>query len=423
MDRKTRIVAGLVGASGLALGGCGVAKKVAFLLVSEDEGGSALHEPADATQGGGDAVEEARVLAAPTGPDVLTEFDPVFPSRADALEEDLREASAPSVFSQMSPVRSANVTQVTFAHDGAVFDPTVTPDGETVVFASTQHSVTSDLYVKSMHSRVQTRLTSDPANDAMPAISPDGRRIAFCSDRGGNWDIYVMPIEGGRPLVVSSSPAHEIHPSWSPDGSKIVFNRRGQVSGRWEMWVVDADDSTTAQFIGYGLFPEFCPQAGRGVNGSDRIVFQQGREVGSRAFSIWTLDYDGRNATRLTEIVSAGDAALINPSWSPDGRRILFASVARDGSWSLLAKRPPSEASLWMVDVDGTDLVRLTSGDAVDLMPAWAGTDHVIFASDRDGRDNLWSLDLRGAMQLADYGEGEGSSYAGAEESSEDGEN
>ncbi len=355
--------------------------------------------------------EELAQVEAPMVDELLTEFEG-WQTPANELERDLRFTSAPSLMSQMTPMRSPNVTQVTFAHTGEVFDPDVTRDGQTVVFASTQHSVTSDIYVKAMGARVQTQLTRDPANDAMPAISPTGKRIAFSSDRGGSWDIYLIPITGGRPLVVTSSSAHEIHPSWSPDGTKIVFNRRGNVSGRWEMWVVDADDAATAQFIGYGLFPEFCPRAGTGMSGGDRIVFQQGRERGSRAFSIWTLDYDGNNATALTEIVSAADSAMINPAWSPDGKWILFSSVPTDDEWSMLGNVAPREASLWMIDVDGTDLVRLTSGDAIDLMPTWASPNRVLFASNRDGGENLWSMDLEDALVLAIMGDAD-ANYAG----------
>ncbi len=390
---------GLIALAGL-VGGCTIARQTTTAP-------AASAQPTNGSQPSHTVTAESNQTVAGK----LTEFESWETAR-DKLEQDLRFNAAPSLMSQMSPMRSPNVTQVTFAHTGEVFDPDVTPDGNTVVFASSQHTVTSDLYVKSMGARVQTQLTRDPANDAMPTISPDGNRIAFASDRGGSWDIYVMPITGGRPLVVSSSRAHEIHPSWSPDGTKIVFNRRGSVSGRWEMWVVDADDATTAQFIGYGLFPEFCPNAGTGMAGGDRILFQQGRERGSRAFSVWTLDYDGINATALTEIVSAADYAMINPTWSPDGKWILFASVPTDDEWSMLANIEPREASLWLIDVDGTDLVRLTSGDAIDLMPTWASPNRVLFASNRDGGENLWSLDLEDALVLAVMGESD-ADYAG----------
>jgi len=49
-----------------------------------------------------------------------------------------------------------------------------------------------------------------------PRLSPDGSKIAFTSNRAGSWDIFVMPIAGGRPLQITADPAHEVHPSWSP---------------------------------------------------------------------------------------------------------------------------------------------------------------------------------------------------------------
>ncbi|MCB9846199.1 MAG: PD40 domain-containing protein [Phycisphaeraceae bacterium] len=297
---------------------------------------------------------------------------------------------------------SPNVRQVTFAYEGGVFDPAVSHGGGLIAFASTQHRQTSDVYVKRADSRVITRLTNDEANDAMPAISPDGTQIAFASDRSGSWDIYVMPVSGGRPMRVTTDPAHDIHPSWSPDGTRVVFSRRGQVSGRWELWVTDVRSGATSDFIGYGLFPEWCPVAGTGVNGADRIAFQLGKERGDYAFSIWTIDYRDGNASRPTEIISNPQGALINPCWSPDGQRIVCASVPNDGSWELLARRRPADSELWMVDVAGGSLIKLTDGTAVDLMPVWADARTVYFASDRGGVENLWSLDVSDAVALAE---------------------
>ena len=60
--------------------------------------------------------------------------------------------------------------------------------------------------MKTVESRVVTQITNDPANDLMPRFSPDGSRIAFASDRSGNWDIYVMPATGGKPIQVTEVP-------------------------------------------------------------------------------------------------------------------------------------------------------------------------------------------------------------------------
>lgn len=296
---------------------------------------------------------------------------------------------------------SANVTQVTFAHEGAAFDPVVSRDGNLVVFASTQHRPTADIYVQRRGSRVVTQLTNDPAHDAMPAISPDGTRIAFCSNRSGNWNIYVMDIDGGRALQITNDDAHEVHPSWSPDGRHLVFSRLGLTSGRWELWVTSANDASVSHFIGYGLFPEWCPTPGTGRDGTDQIVFQRSRERGDNAFGIWTIDYANGNASNPTEIVSVAGAAVITPTWSPDGSRLIYGMVPNDGTWSD-ATTKPRQANLFMIDIQGTNSVKLTEGRTLDLMPAWADRDTVIFASDRGGIENLWSLRVSEAVALAE---------------------
>ncbi|MBY0262465.1 MAG: DPP IV N-terminal domain-containing protein, partial [Phycisphaerales bacterium] len=102
---------------------------------------------------------------------------------------------------------SEGLTHVTLAPEGADFDPCIARDGSFVVYASTQHRPTADIYYKSSSGRTITQLTSDPANDVMPAISPDGTRIAFASNRAGNWDIFVMAVTGGQAVQVTSDPA------------------------------------------------------------------------------------------------------------------------------------------------------------------------------------------------------------------------
>ncbi|MEZ6243797.1 MAG: DPP IV N-terminal domain-containing protein [Phycisphaerales bacterium] len=297
----------------------------------------------------------------------------------------------------------ANMRQVTFSPEGADFDPSVSPDGRQVVFASTQHRPTSDIYIKEANSRVVTRLTEDPNQDVMPAISPDGQYVAFSSNRSGNWDLYMMPVSGGKAVQLTSDESHELHPSWSPDGSQIVFSRLGATSQRWEMWIVDVHNTTGAQFIGYGLFPEWCPVPGTGRQGADKIVFQRSRERGDRAFSIWTIEYteSPSQASRETELIASPSEALINPSWSPDGKFILYAAVPNTPEWNNGNSDRPETSSLWMIADDGRGRVKLTGGSAVDLMPVWGANGKIYFVSDRGGNENLWSFDIGPAVQAA----------------------
>ena len=315
------------------------------------------------------------------------------------LSLDLPAESAPG----QQSAHTVNIHQISFAHDGANFDPKVSRDGQTLVFSSTQHRTTSDIYMQRVGSRVVSRLTDDPAHDVMPAISPDGSRIAFSSNRSGSWDIFVMPITGGKAVQITSEAANDLHPSWSPDGQKLVFSRLGTTSGRWELWVVDVFNAAQTEFIGYGLFPEWSPLPATGFAGADQILFQRSRERGKRTFSIWTLDYNRstHQASNETEVVSNPAYALINPTWSPDAARIVYAAVPNPEEWSGRTDIAPTSASLWMVGVDGRGQVNLTSGSSVDLMPAWGGNGRVFFVSNRGGVENLWSLEIAPAILAA----------------------
>ncbi|MEL7473736.1 MAG: DPP IV N-terminal domain-containing protein, partial [Planctomycetota bacterium] len=214
-------------------------------------------------------------------------------------------------------LESVNISQVTMTDVGSDFDPDVAPDGQFIAFASTRHNPNADVYIKGVGRNVLTQLTQDPGHDVMPSISPDNRRIAFASNRHGSWDIFVVDRDGGRPVRVTDHGSHELHPSWSPNGSRLVFSRLGQSSGRWELWVVEPNDPAKAHFVGYGLFPEWCPIAGTGVGGADKILFQRSRERGERAFGVWTIDFSGDQAHRPTMLASSAQHALINPTWSP----------------------------------------------------------------------------------------------------------
>ncbi len=277
-----------------------------------------------------------------------------------------------------------NLIQVTTATEGMCIDPAIDPTGKWLAFSSTMHRSTSDIYLKAVNGKTITQVTSDPADDVMPAFSPDGKTIAFASDRSGNWDIYTVSVDGGSTVQITNDADHELHPTWSPDGRHIAYCKLNSQTARWEIWVVDVANPGMRHFLDYGVFPEWCPDPAQ-----NRILFQRAKQRGSRDYSIWTIDYVDGQAKYPTEIVSAANAALINPAWSPDGSRIVFVSVI-DPNESPEAR--PGQSDLWIVNADGTGRTSLTNGMFANFQPVWASDSTVYFVSDRSGVDNIWAV-------------------------------
>ncbi len=286
----------------------------------------------------------------------------------------------------------ANISQVSFAVEGACFDPALNHKGTHIAFASTMHRDASDIYIKSINGTTVTQITSDPSDDVMPAFHPDGRRIAFASNRSGTWDIYITSIEGGAPVQVTNDPDAQIHPSFSPDGRMLAYCKYSSQSGRWEIWAVDLENPGVRTFLEYGMFPQWSPDIA-----SSKLLFQRPRQRGSRLHGIWTIDYRNGEAINPTEIVSAANAAVINPSWSPDGRRIVFVSVldpdgATDGR--------PDQSDVWMINVDGSNRIKLTDNQFANFQPVWASDGRVYFVSNRSGIDNIWAISTERAISM-----------------------
>ena len=98
-----------------------------------------------------------------------------------------------------------------------------------------------EIYIMNDDGSKQIRLTNNPANDYLPAWSPDGSQIAFTSNRDGNYEIYVMNADGSKQTRLTNNPADDLHPAWSPDSSHIAFTSNRD--GNYEIYVMNTDGS------------------------------------------------------------------------------------------------------------------------------------------------------------------------------------
>ncbi len=320
-----------------------------------------------------EAVDPADVIDAPVAVNIFGEFDGVERKNTTHL------------------TGPANLKQHTFVTEGYDADVAVDPTGKWMVYASTRHNEQPELYLQRVDGLSVTQLTNDHAADVTPAFSPDGQRIAFASNRSGSWDLYVMDIDGRNRMQVTAGPTHDLHPTWSPDGTMLCYSSIGGRSGQWELWLVDVE-TMEKRMIGYGLFPSWSPD-----KQASRIAFQRARQRGSRWFSLWTMDLVDGEARRVTEVAVSNNAAIVKPSWSPDGKSLAFTTIVEPARTH--GGKPLGQQDIWLIDADGTNRRRLTDGNGSNLMPFWAVDNRVYFISDRGGKECVWSMRVDTADQ------------------------
>lgn len=279
--------------------------------------------------------------------------------------------------------------QHTFTSSGRDTDPDVDRTGKWMVFASTRHHAKPSIYLQATDGRAVAELTGPEASDVQPAFSPDGQRVAFASDRSGNWDIWVLSLTDSTVTQVTDSPDPEMRPTWSPDGRRLAYCRLNRRGGVWEVWVAPLEGPGQPRMLAYGLNPRWSPTG-------DRIVYQRARDNGEGLFSIWILPLHGDEPGAPVEIAYSGEYSLILPSWSPDGQQVVFNAVrveslrgSKDGR-----RRPPvpEEAGIWVVQADGSGVVNVVPADAGHFGPVWSADGRIYFASNRSGVENLWSV-------------------------------
>jgi len=121
---------------------------------------------------------------------------------------------------------------------------------------------TDGIYVINADGSGETRLTNNSANDLFPVWSPDGKRIAFISDRDGNSEIYVMNADGSGQARLTNNPEYDTKPTWSSDGTWIAFSSHRD--GNFEIYTIKADGTGAMRLTddpGIDGMPSWSPMA------------------------------------------------------------------------------------------------------------------------------------------------------------------
>ena len=220
------------------------------------------------------------------------------------------------------------------------------------------------------------QLTSDPGLEIQPAISPDGRLVAYSAGNSSRMRIFIRPAGGGRTIPLSDdSTAVETQARWSPDGSNLLFLTREGVS--------------VAPALGGSSRPVVAPASARGVTAA--TWSPNGQEIAFvRGDSLQVMPLAGGPARRLT---SGFD--LHSCSWSPDGRWIACVSLNGESirPGSSFGNLAPS--AIVLAPAAGGELVRLLEPRAFNQSPVWSPDGRrLYFLSNRDGPRDIYALTL-----------------------------
>ncbi len=223
-------------------------------------------------------------------------------------------------------------------------------------------------------------VTALPELEMDPAISPDGKLIAYAAGRLGRMRIFVRQLDGRTTVPLSSAIPGDHHwPQWSPDGSRILFVAKSDLSAYLG----------TAYVVPYvGGVPQ---RAMEGV--SDPVMTPvwspDGRWiVYSNGVDLFAHDMQGGTPRRL-----AAGGALHSPSISPDGRIISYVSGNPQSAWVLNS----AASSIWTIPFAGGTPTRLTDTVSANLSPAWMPDGRsILFVSDAQGERDVYQQALTG---------------------------
>jgi Tol biopolymer transport system component/DNA-binding winged helix-turn-helix (wHTH) protein len=317
---------------------------------------------------------------------------------------------------------------------GAHYLKSWSPNGQWLAFTDR-----GNIFLVAPENDDRRRLTTTPvgaSGDLTPAISPDGKTVAFF--RG--FDLYLVPITGGEPKLLVSNTTLSWDPAWTPDGREIIFisarsgtsafglwrvsaaggtplrieaagqnvgsfavSRDGQrlawtqtIGGDDNIWRIELGDGSTpssqASQSPRSLISSTRTEAGPQISpDGNRIAFQSDR---SGSYEIWVADSDGRNPQRLTFF---NRSLTGSAHWSPNGKQIVFDS------------RAEGRGDIYIISAEGGNPRRLTTDPNEDAAPSWSRDGKSIyFCSTRSGSHRIWKMPAAGGQAVMITKQGDG---------------
>ena len=215
-----------------------------------------------------------------------------------------------------------------------------------------------------------------------PRVSPDNSRVAFSAVTRDSWQIMMYSVDLGRLVSFPFLGGDNFSPAWSSDGTKFSFSSTMR-DGDPEIYMTDASGNGLKRLTthkGTDSSPVFNPR----TNG--QIAWVSGR---TGLPQIYIMDADGSN---LQQITTQGYA--VSPSWSPNGMLLAFAWFRKYGPGA------PGGQDIYIMDIASRQFVQLTHDSGRNDFPSWSPDGrHLVFQSNRAGTEQIWSMLADGTHQ------------------------
>ena len=214
-----------------------------------------------------------------------------------------------------------------------------------------------------------------------PRVSPDGSRIAFSSYAKGGPNIMMYSRDLNRMVSFPSFTGTNISPAWAPSGDRLAFSSSRTADP--EIYLVDSNGAGLKRITAYkgpDVSPVFNPKTGA------QIAFVSGR---TGLPQIYIMDADGANLQRVTN-----EGYAVSPAWSPNGQFLAFAWTRHYGPGA------PGAQDIYIMDIASKQWVQLTHGGGSNDFPSWSPDGrHIVFQSNRSGGTQIWSMLADGSQQ------------------------
>jgi TolB protein len=250
--------------------------------------------------------------------------------------------------------------------------PAWSPDGSRLVFESTRDGPDADIFVMNADGTHVVQLTNNDVGESTPSFTPDGRSIVYVSEADGNPDVFIMHADGSDKRNLTRHPGADGHPRVSADGRRIYFNsnrssdpasfargtmERDQNHEIYSMALDGSDLQRVTDLTDWDTYPVPSPDGTQLL--WRRIEPAGGKSESGRNSEVFWMDLRSGERRNLT----ANQAYDGWPAWSPDGKRIAFASNR--------ANREFEAFDIYVAATDGSDVTRVTFGDGAQGLGSW----------------------------------------------------